>query len=182
MIPTLGRNGIGLRDQLFGRSRPTTRRSSQRNHYRPRIEGLEDRQLLALILSEFPTALAAGAAPSEITTGPDGNLWFTESGANKIGEMKPDGTLVTEIALPAGSAPEGITTGPDGNLWFAELTPGKVGHVSTAGSLFPEVTLSAGSAPRFITAAPDGNLYVAEQGNGKIAQLTTAGALNEQAI
>src|SRR5438105_1318532 len=149
MIPTLGRNGIGLRDQLFGRSRPTTRRSSQRKHYRPRIEGLEDRQLLALILSEFPTALAAGAAPSEITTGPDGNLWFTEFGTSKLGHISTAGSLFPEITLPASSAPVGITTGPDNNLWFAELTPGKVGHVSTAGSLFPEVTLSAGSAPRF---------------------------------
>src|SRR5882724_4062540 len=113
MISVLDRNRIGLRDQLFGRLRKTSRRSSQRNHYRPRIEGLEDRQLLALIVSEFPTALAAGASPSQITTGPDGNLWFTETGANKIGVMKPDGSLVTEIALPAGSGPEGITTGPD---------------------------------------------------------------------
>src|SRR5262245_53251733 len=139
MITALGRTEIGLQDQLWGRWRRMSRRSSQRHHYRPRIEGLEDRQLLALIVTEFPTTLAAGAAPSQITTGPDGNLWFTEFGANKIGEMKPDGTLVTEIPLPAGSGPEGITTGPDGNLWFAEMTSGKIGHVSTAGSLFPEV-------------------------------------------
>src|SRR5438046_10153822 len=107
MIPALVRNGIGLRDQRLGRSRKTTRRLSERNHYRPRIEGLEDRQLLALILSEFPTALAAGAAPSQITTGPDGNLWFTENGANKNGAVKNEGTLVPEIPLPAGSAAVG---------------------------------------------------------------------------
>jgi streptogramin lyase len=177
MIPTLGRNGIGLRDQRFGRSRQTIRRSSQRNRYRPRIEGLEDRQLLALILSEFPTALAAGAAPSEITTGPDGNLWFTENGANKIGVMRPDGTLVTEIALPAGSGPEGITTGPDGNLWFAEFNTNKIGHVSTAGSLFPEITLPAGSSPFGITTGPDNNLWFTEFGTHKIGRVSTAGSL-----
>jgi streptogramin lyase len=177
MFPTLGRNGLGLRDQRFGRSRSTSSRSSQRNHYRPRIEALEDRQLLALIVSEFPTALTAGAAPSQITTGPDGNLWFTEAGSSKIGKMKPDGTLVTEITLPAGSDPEGITTGPDGNLWFAEFGTSKIGHVSTAGSLFPEVTLPAGSEPFQITTGPDGNLWFTEFGTSKIGHVSTAGSL-----
>ena len=143
------------------------------------MEGLEDRQLLAaaLIVSEFPTALAAAAAPSQITTGPDGNLWFTETGSNKIGEMKPDGTLVTEITLPAGSGPQGITTGPDGNLWFTEETSNKIGHVSTAGSLFPEITLPAGSLPFGITTGPDNNLWFTEAGTSKIGHVSTAGSL-----
>jgi len=155
----------------------TTRRSSRRNHYRPRLEGLEDRQLLALILSEFQTPLTAGAFPSEITTGPNGNLWFTESGANKIGEMKPDGTLVTEVALPAGSDPQGIAAAPDGNLWFADFGTNMIGRVSTAGALLPEIALPAGSHPLGITAGPDGNLWFTELGTDKIGHVSTAGAL-----
>src|SRR5687768_6814166 len=55
-----------------------------------------------------------------ITIGPDGNIWFTEFEANKIGRMTPDG-LFTEFNVPtANSHPVYITTGPDGNLWFTE--------------------------------------------------------------
>jgi streptogramin lyase len=31
----------------------------------------------------------SGSYPEAITTGPDGNLWFTESGTNKIGRLSP---------------------------------------------------------------------------------------------
>ena len=38
-----------------------------------------------------------------ITTGPDGNLWFTEFGAGKIGRITPSGSI-TEFPIPtAGS-------------------------------------------------------------------------------
>src|SRR5262249_55056493 len=32
-------------------------------------------------------------APSVIVVGPDGNLWFPESGRDKIGRIRPDGTI-----------------------------------------------------------------------------------------
>ena len=35
---------------------------------------------------EFPIPTSK-SAPAEITAGPDGNLWFTESGSNKIGRL-----------------------------------------------------------------------------------------------
>ena len=57
---------------------------------------------LALTASVVATLVVAGARgatrggiggvtphshPAEITAGPDGNLWFTESGVSKIGQM-----------------------------------------------------------------------------------------------
>ena len=35
----------------------------------------------------------AGSRPFGITTGPDGNLWFTEYGGDKIGRITPSGTI-----------------------------------------------------------------------------------------
>jgi streptogramin lyase len=58
--------------------------------------------------------------PIEITTGPDGNLWFTEYRANQIGKLELVGP--NEYALPTNNTlPRDITAGPDGNLWFTEL-------------------------------------------------------------
>jgi len=36
------------------------------------------------------TAGPSDARPTDITTGPDGNLWFTESNGNRIGQITPD--------------------------------------------------------------------------------------------
>src|SRR5947209_20448477 len=61
--------------------------------------------------------------PVGITAGPDGNLWFTESGRDTIGRMSPAG-IITEFSLPSLPTAKrdlvSITAGPDGNLWFAE--------------------------------------------------------------
>src|ERR1051326_2578438 len=68
-----------------------------------------------------------GNHPRELVAGPDGNIWFTEYVANRIGRITPDGK-VTEfpIVLPedesfkAAHQPFAIVAGKDGNLWFTE--------------------------------------------------------------
>ena len=75
-------------------------------------------------------SLQAASAPARITTGPDGNLWFTETNGNNIGRITTAG-VVTEFPIPTvGSDPVGITVGPDGNLWFTEAVAGNIGKVS----------------------------------------------------
>ena len=79
--------------------------------------------------TSIPTA---GSAPRSITTGPDGALWFTENGGNKIGRITTAG-VITETSIPTiFSAPVGITAGPDGALWFAESCGNKIGRITTA--------------------------------------------------
>src|ERR1700685_772195 len=39
--------------------------------------------------------------PSGITSGPDGNLWFTEFGANQIGMINPTTHAIAEFTLAA---------------------------------------------------------------------------------
>ena len=70
----------------------------------------------------------------EITTGPDGNLWFTEFGNSRIGRLTTAGAF-TEFAagITTGANPFGIAVGPDGNIWFAEATV--TGQFNTIGRL-----------------------------------------------
>src|SRR5262249_30297894 len=71
-------------------------------------------------VSEFG-GLAGGSQPTGITSGPDGNLWVTEAGTNKIAKFSTAGTLLAEYTIPtAASSPKGIASGPDGNLWFTQ--------------------------------------------------------------
>lgn len=70
--------------------------------------------------------------PVGITSGPDGNIWFTESYGNNIGTITTNGQI-TEYALPhAESEPENITAGPDSNLWFTEYTGNKIGRITVS--------------------------------------------------
>jgi streptogramin lyase len=126
----------------------------------------------------IPTLLAGSLA---IASGPDGNLWFTESGftANKIGRITPAG-LITEFSIPtANSFPLGIVTGPDGNLWFTERNSNKIARITTAGVITEVITTAFNSNPQFITAGPDGNLWFTEYNGQKIGRITTAGVLTE---
>src|ERR1700742_2427686 len=56
------------------------------------------KQALAQTVTEFPIP-TAGSLPSGITVGPDGALWFTESGSGKIGRITTSG-VITEFPLP----------------------------------------------------------------------------------
>ena len=63
-----------------------------------------------------------------ITAGPDGNLWFTEHDADKIGMINPTTHAITEFPVPTANAdPNGISAGPDGNLWFTERQQARSG-------------------------------------------------------
>src|SRR4051812_37018865 len=73
---------------------------------RPESKRLEERALLTLTFTNFPIPLVALVQPAGITTGPDGNLWFAESGAGRIGRMTPSGAL-TEFDLPKLPPPPG---------------------------------------------------------------------------
>src|SRR3954449_13618595 len=79
------------------------------------------------------------AEPSGITTGPDGNLWFTGA-PNVIGRLTPTGVVDTFTAsglLHAGL----ITASQDGNLWFTST--GSIGRITPAGviTLFTDPSL-----------------------------------------
>ena len=83
---------------------------------------------------------SADSKPYIATQGPDGRLWFCESGAGKIGAFDADRGAFAEFALPRRNAtPIGIITGGDGNLWFADYNGESVGRITTSGviTLFP---------------------------------------------
>src|SRR5262249_52514258 len=107
-------------------------------------------------ITEFTPLKGPGGG---ITSGPDGNLWFTEAFA--IGRITPDGA-VTDFSLPTQDfSPDVIVAGPDGNLWFTEQAQhtlaGKIGRITTSGEI-TEFQAPDGY-PDGIAAGPDGNLW-----------------------
>ncbi|HZU01746.1 MAG TPA: hypothetical protein VFA10_18900 [Ktedonobacteraceae bacterium] len=107
---------------------------------------------------------------SGIVAGPDGNLWFTEVSANKIGRISPSGSITAFPIPTAKGDPVGITSGPDGNLWFTESNGNKIGRITPSGTVTEFAIPTLHSFPEGIAAGPDGNLWFTE-GNGKIGRI-----------
>src|SRR5260370_3323801 len=150
--------------------------------YYPRLEWLEQRCLLSI--NEFATP-TPNSFLEVITAGPDGNVWFTEHSANKIGQITPGGSITEFPILPVTSnaGPTGITTGPDGNLWFTESNTSKVGRIMPDGTHVTEFTIpTSNSYPTQITNGPDGNLWFIEDSTRKMGQIIPAGNVKEFSI
>jgi virginiamycin B lyase len=105
--------------------------------------------------AEFPLPIAR-SKPSYITAGPDGALWFTEIGSNRIGRITTTGAI-TEYPIPTpDSEPYSIAAGPDGNVWFVEYAGNKIGRISSSGEIVEFEIPTANSQPIAISAGPDG--------------------------
>ncbi len=79
------------------------------------------------------------AGLSSIVEGYEGDAWFTEHFADRIGRMTPAGELV-EFALRPGTEPSDLTVDAHGNFWFAaqngigRITPtGKTTNIAFRG-------------------------------------------------
>src|SRR5205814_1596943 len=111
-----------------------------------------------------------------ITVGADGNLWFTESSTDRVGNITPNLTTINEFStgITAGSIPLNIVSGADGALWFTEISSNAIGRITTAGVVteFSLAGLQAGSQPGDIVSDPANNLlYFTEFGVGRIGSI-----------
>ena len=125
-------------------------------------------------VTEFPLP-TAGAMPFAITAGPDGSLWFTEGGSQKVGRITPAGAI-KEFPVTGAVTPRDITIGPDNNLWMTDQGANKVFKIVPNGDADP--TITAGTAtlttPRGI-ASIDGELWIANAG-GTVQRVKTDGS------
>jgi streptogramin lyase len=137
-------------------------------------------------ITEF-APLTVANAPGDITTGPDGNLWFTEEGVlPAIGKITTSGSITDfRAGLTSGFSllmtPKGITEGPDGNLWFTEqgVTADGVARLDPDTGSVVEYWLPSGADPTAITTGSDDNLWFIERGASKIGRITPDGDVDE---
>ena len=115
--------------------------------------------------------------PVAIAAGPDGALWFTNSGSgtNSIGRITTTGT-VTNYTGTGISFPNAITAGPDGALWFTNCGNNSIGRITTTGTVTNH-TGTGISCPNAIAAGPDGALWFTNHNNNSIGRITTSGTV-----
>ncbi len=127
---------------------------------------------------------ASGGEPEGITSGPDGNVWFTDRHTGKIGKVTTSGTVTEYKLLSGSSSPREITAGPskESALWFTDND--NIGKVTTSGTI-TEYPLPKESEPVGIAVGPDGNLWFTDYhtgGTGKIGKITTSGTITEYSL
>jgi len=132
---------------------------------------------------------------SQIVSGPNGNLYFTEAKVGSggaisspaIGYYNPSTQKWGEYALPGGQVPLGIAAGPNNTIWFSEVAPGSGGgfqssaigviNVMAAPPTPVEIATTTPSGgktvdPTTIVEGPDGQMYFTDSANGSIGVVT----------
>ncbi len=155
--------------------------------------------ILAGPITDF--GLPADSNPQGITLGQEGDLWFTESRAEKIGRISPTGQITEFPLTPVEpgretAGPLDITTGPEGNLWFTMPHRETIGRITPSGQITQfQNKPGEENEPMQIVAGPDGNLWFteprhereflepeepsSEERRGKIGRITPAGEITE---
>ncbi|HEY8284955.1 MAG TPA: virginiamycin B lyase [Chloroflexota bacterium] len=117
-----------------------------------------------------------------LAAGPDGNLWLSDTKANAIKMIKPDGTDPRPSDFNV-TSPVGITAGPDGNMWYVAPGDNAIGRISpVAGSQLQYPLPTSGSTPAFIASGADGNLWFTEASTDHIGRITLKGTVTEFAL
>jgi streptogramin lyase len=119
------------------------------------------------------------SGPLDIAVGPDGNLWYSEAQADRIGRITPAGG-VTEF--PAGGREAFTLAALAGDaLWFS-VSSTSVAKIGVDGNItdiaLPKV---AGWSPTIsaLTAGVDGSLWFVANGSTRIARLNPDGTFKD---
>jgi DNA-binding beta-propeller fold protein YncE len=147
------------------------------------------------------TALGDFSFPQGIAFAPDGELFISDTGNDRIEGCTVTvtstlsltgcvayGSKGTGSTAPAGdlNQPTGIAVSPDGStLWVADTLNNRVQTLSLASHTWstPIHKLTGKGAgiltvPWGVTVAPDGSIWVSDTGNNRIVSMSTTGALN----
>jgi formylglycine-generating enzyme required for sulfatase activity/streptogramin lyase len=121
---------------------------------------------------EVRSLRAAKNGLSGAVAGPDGNVWFTCGGANRVARVTP-GFVVTEWPLPtAGAFPRDPVAGSDGAIWFLEAKARKIGRIEvTPPYRVAEFDLpGVDREPKGLAAGADGALWFMVPGADSVAR------------
>ncbi|HEV2964419.1 MAG TPA: hypothetical protein VG649_21505 [Candidatus Angelobacter sp.] len=131
------------------------------------------------VIQEFPLP-DANSVPGVLAVDATGNVWFTEGGGgysklaavplnNKIGCLKPDGTLKQYSTPTQESAPTSIHVGNEGHIWFTERAGNHIGELAPeTGEIVEHAIPTPNSGTTGITVDHKGTIWFASKRSSKI--------------
>ncbi|MBS7654991.1 hypothetical protein KEJ50_00575 [Candidatus Bathyarchaeota archaeon] len=139
-------------------------------------------------LKEWP--LISGSRPWGISVDSYGNIWFSESGRNRIAKLNPYTNEITEYLIPTpGSGVRGIVVDQYNNIWFAEHDANKIGRLTPGSNIIVEFARSGG-APTGITLATmdsappteNGMIWFADEAGDRIGRIDPTKAITTTTV
>ena len=117
----------------------------------------------SMVLKRVPTL---DARPYGIAVNPQGIVFFTEFGTNKIGRIDPISLAITSYLLPKEARPRRIAITADGMVWYTDYRRGYLGRLNPRSGDVKEWRSPGGrkSAPYGMTALQDGSIWYSESG------------------
>ena len=101
-----------------------------------------------------------------------GNIWFTDTTHNLIGEFIPGSNTWNAWHPSAGAIPYDLVFS-GGNIWFTEFGTSSIGFFNVTTHTFVESPIpTTASHPYGITVAPNGDIWFAENTQAKIGSFT----------
>ena len=123
----------------------------------------------------IPTMSAAPDGLAVYEQAGTAEIWFAETGADKIGRLTYTDTAdysIQEYVLPAGSHPVNVAVDSVGQAWFTEYGRRRIGRISgSTGILHHFVISSADVGPLDLDIAPDGSVWFTEHNADRIGRL-----------
>jgi len=110
--------------------------------------------------------------PSLLALGPDGAVWVTRGGDDRIDRI--DGT---RRSFAVGSGPYGIALGPDGGVWFTAIGADCVGRLSPDGEVALTPVPGDNGMPAMITAGPDGAMWFTLNRRAALGRIDAGGEI-----
>lgn len=142
-------------------------------------EGKFEQRARVLSKATRPNPLSRGGAwPQGIVA--DGEVWFTELAADKVGKLGGDGNVVDYPTATRDCQPSAIIVGPDKKIWFIESTAGRIGRLDPATGKIDEFEVPTRRTECYgLCAGPDGAIWFTEYKAGKIGRITVDGKFTE---
>lgn len=133
----------------------------------------------------FTLTLATGGAdPTDVTTVQKAGyqeVWFTESGADRIGRLSYTGTAIytfQEYTLTAGSRPLNLVSG-GGFIWFTEAGANSIARLDPeTGQVITFAVPTADSYPADLDRASDGSIWFTEMAANQIGRLVVTSTID----
>ena len=128
----------------------------------------------------YNAGLTVQSRPANITTGSDGNLYFTEQLTGRIARITTAGVITESPLLATNCQPFDIVSGPDGALWFTEANSNKLGRMDTSFNLTEFALATNGSGipdtPVGLIVGPDSNFWYTDMQAGAIGRAFLTGS------
>ncbi len=125
-------------------------------------------------ITEVPTP-STFSLPQGVDIAGDGSIWYAETSAGKIAQLKANQTSA-EFAIPNGGQPVTVKIAANG-IWFTDGSNHAIGLLNPTTGSVEEYAIPSGGSPLFLQLAQDGSKWFSETTG--VGRLTPNGVITE---